>query len=266
MAPSLTEDQRIMLQEATTAQCRPPSGEQLSQLARNVRMTQKQVIYWCKIANTTGWPYGTSVSRPSSFYRTGEILQPTSVIAEELCTWAFGVVGPQVQHFRGEGLNPSNSSVKFVEFEDFFKTYVTSAHKSNIMLVLHTSVSDAFTSIASQAANLLSALRADGRSLEVRRCFVNVMDYDSACGAGEHYDLDASLGTVVVKLSQEDPVDEALLVFCTNDTGTPITLPKGHAVAFIPMTKHAVPTLKRTFTRVTINFFFITANSDCGHN
>ncbi len=82
-------------------------------------------------------------------------------------------------------------------------------------------------------SRLLSGLRSDGKALRVCRYFVNVMDTNNISGAGPHVDLEASMGTVVVKLTGEDTIQEALHVFDpdSDTTKTPLQMPKGHGAA-----------------------------------
>ena len=169
-----------------------------------------------------------------------------------------------MQHFNGDGLDTSNSSVRHVEFVDLFTTFEASGAEYQCD-VANNWVGEVMEEIAQGASRLLSGLRSDGKALRVARCFVNVMDSESICGAGLHCDLEASMGTVVVKLSGEDTIQGALHIFQPDSrrTGTPLQMLPGQGVAFLPMVQHYVPSVKRSSTRVTINFFF---QSDTMHN
>ena len=222
-------------------------------------MTEQEVSGWYQKANIDGWPFGISslVPNEQGYFRTGNIFAPQNELASYLSAWVIENAGVPTQHFNGFGLNKANSSVRYVEFFDAFMTFQKSGGKYNYD-VMDKKVSTTMEEMARGASNLLSALRRDGHTLKVARCFVNVMDTKYNSGAGAHVDMEASMGTVVIKLSEEDTVQEALHILqpSSGPTGTPVQLPKGHGVAFLPMTKHFVPSIKRSSTRVTINFFF----------
>ena len=250
---------RILMQEYSDAACTVPSGELMSRLVRATRMTELQITAWYHIANTEGWPFGMSSVLPNSqgYFKTGDIFDPEHKSANLLTKWVLKNAGIHVQHFNGDGLDTSNSRVRYVEFVDFFTTFEASGAKYQAN-VKYRWVGKVMAEIAEGAARLLSDLRADGKALRVIRCFVNVMDKNEMCGAGLHCDLEASMGTVVVKLSGEDTIQEALHIFPPQcgTTGTPLQMTKGQGVAFLPMVQHSVPSMKRSCTRVTINFFF----------
>jgi hypothetical protein len=252
---------RILMQEYSDAACTVPIGELMSRLVRATGMTELQITAWYHIANTEGWPFGMSSVLPNSqgYFKTGEIFDPEHKSANLLTTWVLNNAGIHVQHFNGDGLDTSNSRVRYVEFVDFFTTFEASGAKYQAD-VKNGWVGKVMAEIAVGAARLLSDLRDDRKPLRVIRCFVNVMDKNEMCGAGLHCDLEASMGTVVVKLSGEDTLEGALHIFPPNSggTGTPLQLKKGEGVAFLPMVQHSVPSVKRSSTRVTINFFFQT--------
>ena len=248
-----------MMQECSDAACTVPSAEFMAILVRATRMTELKIIGWYHKANEDGWPFGISCSVPNKqgYFTRGQVFDPENKLSKLLTTWVLEHAGIHVQHFNGDGLDTSNSRVRYVEFVDFFTTFEASGAKYQAN-VNYRWVGKVMAEIAEGAARLLSDLRADGKALRVIRCFVNVMDKNEMCGAGLHCDLEASMGTVVVKLSGEDTIQEALHIFPPQcgKTGTPLQMTKGQGVAFLPMVQHSVPSMKRSCTRVTINFFF----------
>ena len=251
------------MQEASDAACSRPNDEIMSTLVRSTKLTERQIREWYKTANAVGWPFGISSNLPNKqgHFATGKVFEPDTSTSTLLTEWVLENAGVCVQHFNGDGLNQSNSSVRYVEFVNFFTTFEASGaeYQTDVENEL---VSSAMEEISRGASRLLSGLRSDGKALSVCRCFVNVMDMNNISGAGPHVDFEASMGTVVVKLTGEDTTQEALLIHdpdCDKTT-TPLQMPKGHGVAFLPMILHSVPSRKRTTTRVTINFFFKVEN------
>ena len=247
------------MQEASDAACSRPNDEIMSTLVRSTKLTERQIREWYKTANAVGWPFGISALLPNiqGNFATGKVFEPDTSTSTLLTEWVLENAGVCVQHFNGDGLNQSNSSVRYVEFVNFFTTFEASGaeYQTDVENEL---VSSAMEEISRGASRLLSGLRSDGKALSVCRCFVNVMDMNNISGAGPHVDFEASMGTVVVKLTGEDTTQEALHIHdpdCDKTT-TPLQMPKGHGVAFLPMILHSVPSRKRTTTRVTINLFF----------
>ena len=255
-----------MMQECSDAACTVPSAEYMGTLVRATRMTERKIIGWYHKADEDGWPFGISCSVPNKegYFTRGQVFDPETTLSKWLTKWVLEHAGVHVQHFNGDGLDKSNSSVRYVEFVDLFTTFEASGaeYQSDVD---KSWVGEVMEEIAQGASRLLSGLRSDGKALRVARCFVNVMDSNSTCGAGPHCDLEASMGTVVVKLSGEDTIQQALHIFQPDSgpTGTPLQMTPGQGVAFLPMVQHFVPSLKRSSTRVTINFFF---QSDTLHN
>jgi hypothetical protein len=229
-------------------------------------MTELKIIAWYHKADMDGWPFGISSILPNKqgCFTRGQVFDPETNLSKLMTKWVLENAGVHVQHFDGDGLDKSNSSVRFVEFVDLFTTFEASGAEYQSDVDNHV-VGQVMEEIAQGASRLLSGLRSDGKALRVSRCFVNVMDRKNISGAGLHCDLEASMGTVVVKLSGEDTIQEALHI-CQPDsgpTGTPLQMTIGQGVAFLPMVQHYVPSVKRSSTRVTINFFF---QSDTMHN
>ena len=221
------------MQQASDAECTIQDEEILNRLATTLHLTKEEVLTWYRIANEDGWPLAMQPNEKGVFC-TGAVC--SNKIADIIAKWTILNAGISVQGFNGDDLNKINSSLRFVEFLDFFTTYEESGSSSleNKKLVSDTTVVRAMKVMASSAQGLLSALRSDDKELLLYRCFINVMDNDCASGAGKHSDLDASMGTVVVKLSVEDDIDSSLIVYETKNSriGTALTLPKGHGVAF----------------------------------
>jgi hypothetical protein len=249
------------MQQASDAACTIPEEEVLNKLVTELHLPKEQILSWYRVANDEGWPVAMHPSKKGVFC-TGKVC--SIKIADTIAEWTIHNAGRTEQGFDGGELNTINSSLRFVEFVDFFTTYTQSGSTSldEERVVVDSNLGAAMKVLALTAEGLLSELRADQRELFLYRCFINVMDIDCASGAGKHCDLDASMGTVVVKLTAEDEIETALKVYETKTTqmGTPVTLPKGHGVAFLPMTPHMVPFKKRTVTRVTCNFFFRTTS------
>ena len=255
-----------MMQECSDAACTVPSAEFMAILVRATRMTELKIIGWYHKANEDGWPFGISCSVPNKqgYFTRGQVFDAEHNLSKLLTKWVLEHAGIHVQHFNGDGLDTSNSSVRYVEFVDLFTTFEASGAEYQCD-VANNWVGEVIEEISQGASRLLSVLRSDGKALRVARCFVNVMDSESICGAGLHCDLEASMATVVVKLSGEDTIQEALHIFQPDSrrTGTPLQMLPGQGVAFLPMVQHSVTSLKRSSTRVTINFFF---QSDTLHN
>ena len=109
-------------------------------------------------------------------------------------------VGTHACQLLEQGTHPTtvarNGHSSFTTFEASGAEYQSNGN--NIL------VEQIMAEIAQGASRLLSDLRSDGKALRLARCFVNVMDSETIAGAGPHCDLEASMGTVVVKLSGED--------------------------------------------------------------
>ena len=261
MDAPITEEHRIMMQEYSDAACTVPNAQSMYTLVRATGMTELKIRAWYQKANEDGWPFGISLIIPNKqgYFIRGQVFDPATILSKMLTEWVMENAGISVQHFDGDGLDKSNSSVRYVEFVDLFTTFEASGaeYQSNGNNIL---VEQFMAEIAQGASRLLSDLRSDGKALRLARCFVNVMDSETIAGAGPHCDLEASMGTVVVKLSGEDTLEGALHIFPPNSggTGTPLQLKEGEGVAFLPMVQHSVPSVKRSSTRVTINFFFQT--------
>ena len=266
MDAPITEEHRIVMQESSDGECTVPSEEFMCTLVRATRMTELKIISWYHKADSDGWPFGISSSLPNKqgCFTTGQVFDQETNLSTFMTKWVLENAGVSVQHFNGEGLDKSNSSVRYVEFVDFFTTFEASGAEYQSDVDNHL-VGEGMEEISQGASRLLSGLRSDGKALRVARCFVNVMDTNHISGAGLHCDLEASMGTVVVKLSGEDTMEEALHIFQpeSGTTGTPLQMTRGQGVAFLPMVQHYVPSVKRSSTRVTINFFF---QSDTMHN
>ena len=173
------------MQECSDAACTVPSAEFMAILVRATRMTEQKIIGWYHKANKDGWPFGISCSVPNKqgYFTRGQVFDPENKLSKLLTTWVLEHAGIHVQHFNGDGLDTSNSSVRYVEFVDLFTTFEASGAEYQCD-VANNWVGEVMEEIAQGASRLLSGLRPDGIALRVARCFVNVMGSESICGAG----------------------------------------------------------------------------------
>jgi hypothetical protein len=174
--------------------------------------------------------------------------------------------GIRHQAFEGQGAHEDNSSIRYLEFNkidaivEFTNFSPGEDPDPEKVCVPPKFIVEMMMRLAEEAKRLLASLRGDQVEMAVCRAFMNVME-GPGMGAVAHKDLDAPLGTVVLKVSELEAPEEALQIFASSDGGvaTPCPLGTGVAIAFLPNTLHAVPTVVRENPRVTVNFFFTKA-------
>ena len=194
-------------------------------------------------------------------FRTTQIALPAEV--KRLMEWGILNAGRKIKCFEGEGATASNSSIRWLEFMKGSSERVEYTHffKGGDSEYYHETppeIQGTMITLVQRAKQFLAHFRCDTSTPTVFRISLNVMD-QKGMGAGKHYDLESSLGTVVVKLSDEEAPLEALQIYPTQHSqeGKACPLRSGHAVAFLPGTYHSVPPAKRALPpRVTLNIFF----------
>ena len=182
---------------------------------------------------------------------------------KSLMDWGISNAGKKIKCFEGEGATASNSSIRWLEFmkdssERVEYTHFFKGGDCKYFYETPPEIQDTMITLVKRAEEFLTRFRRDASTPTVFRISLNVMD-QKGMGAGKHYDLESTLGTVVVKLSDEESPLEALQIYPTqhNQEGKACPLRSGQAVAFLPGTYHSVPPAQRAVPpRVTLNIFF----------